>query len=90
MAARFRVRKAARFSCGRSWHIAIFGCTAIIDRDPGHAGMAGPAVGRTRSRMTPNGHRRLTQANTNPQFWLLGQDVDQPGYTSFGSVQDVG
>jgi hypothetical protein len=33
---------------------------------------------------------RLTQTDTLPQFWLLGEDVDQPRYTSFGSVQSIG
>ena len=33
---------------------------------------------------------RLTQADTNPQFWLLGEDVNQPRHTSFGSVQGTG
>src|ERR1700730_7701788 len=33
---------------------------------------------------------RLAQADTNPQFRLLGQDVGEPRYTAFGSVQRIG
>src|ERR1700724_2565658 len=32
----------------------------------------------------------LTQTDTHPQFWLPGEDVDQPRHTSFGSVQGIG
>ena len=34
--------------------------------------------------------QRPTQTDTHSQFWLQGEDVDQPSYTSFGSVQGIG